>query len=167
MRAFTARFIKGRARQLFFTCDIENTASTAGFIKNPNNYKCLWDTGATSTAISINLAQKLKLLPVGKINITHGGGSHLANKYLVNVHLPNGVCVKDVVVMELPLNDFDVIIGMDIITLGDFSITNVNGNTVFSFRIPSTKEIDYVAETNASKSVKKPNSNWRKKGKRS
>jgi len=40
--------------------------------------------------------------------------------------------------------DFDLIIGKDVITQGDFSITNVDGNTCISFRILSIKEIDYV-----------------------
>lgn len=49
-------------------------------------------------------------------------------------------------VSEAELNGFDVLIGMDIITLGDCSITNVNGKTVFSFRIPSTETVDYVQQ---------------------
>lgn len=40
--------------------------------------------------------------------------------------------------------DTDFLIGMDIITLGDFAVTNVNGKTVFSFRYPSCEKIDYV-----------------------
>lgn len=35
---------------------------------------------------------------------------------------------------------------MDIITYGDFSITNYNGRTTFSFRIPSVNEVDFVSE---------------------
>ena len=44
-------------------------------------------------------------------------------------------------------DDIDVLIGMDIIQHGDFSITNVNNKTTFSFRTPSMKEIDYVKES--------------------
>ncbi|MCY7409416.1 MAG: SEC-C domain-containing protein [Chitinophagales bacterium] len=33
---------------------------------------------------------------------------------------------------------------MDIIAMGDFSITNLDGNTCMSFRMPSLHEIDYV-----------------------
>ena len=36
---------------------------------------------------------------------------------------------------------------MDIIRHGDFSITNVNNKTTFSFRTPSVEEIDYVKES--------------------
>jgi len=37
---------------------------------------------------------------------------------------------------------------MDVITKGDFVITNFNGNTVFSFRVPSCECIDYVEQIN-------------------
>ena len=51
--------------------------------------------------------------------------------------------------MESP--GLEVILGMDVITQGDFSITNLNGNTVFSFRVPSLHRLDYVAEINSAK----------------
>ena len=35
---------------------------------------------------------------------------------------------------------------MDIINLGDLSITNKNQNTILSFRIPSQKHVDYVED---------------------
>lgn len=68
--------------------------------------------------------------------------------YLVNIGLPNGVYFVDVKVTKAGLIGTDVLIGMDIITLGDFVITNKNGNTVFSFRTPSLSEIDYVKQHN-------------------
>jgi preprotein translocase subunit SecA len=37
---------------------------------------------------------------------------------------------------------------MSIITLGDFALTNADGNSTFSFKVPSTKTIDYVKEIN-------------------
>jgi hypothetical protein len=46
---------------------------------------------------------------------------------------------------------FEAIIGMDIITQGDFSITNVGGETCMSFRTPSIRRVDYVAEAKAPK----------------
>ena len=44
------------------------------------------------------------------------------------------------------LNGIDFLIGMDIITLGDFSVTNLNGKTTFSFRYPSCETINYVKQ---------------------
>jgi uncharacterized protein YecA (UPF0149 family) len=46
------------------------------------------------------------------------------------------------------VGNFQVIVGMDVITLGDFSITNVSGLTMMSFRTPSLVAIDYVVEAN-------------------
>ena len=37
---------------------------------------------------------------------------------------------------------------MDIIGLGDFSITHCDGRTCMSFRLPSQERIDYVPQTN-------------------
>lgn len=40
----------------------------------------------------------------------------------------------------------DALIGTDIISQGDFSVTNRDGKTVVSFGVPSIKHHDYVAE---------------------
>jgi len=40
-----------------------------------------------------------------------------------------------------------LLIGMDIIGLGDFAVTNTNDKTTFSFRIPSVQEIDFIPDT--------------------
>ena len=39
------------------------------------------------------------------------------------------------------LSDYEVVIGMDIISRGDFVFTNHEGHSTFSFRIPSEEEI--------------------------
>ena len=41
------------------------------------------------------------------------------------------------------IGDYDVIIGMDIITLGDFVITNKDDQTWFAFRYPSSEHIEF------------------------
>jgi hypothetical protein len=77
------------------------------------------------------------------------GGQGQADTYLFNIYLPNGVMFPGVRVAEAQLvGDQDVLIGMDIITSGDFSVTNCEGQTCMSFRWPSLKRIDYVPETN-------------------
>ena len=40
----------------------------------------------------------------------------------------------------------DILIGMDIIGVGDFAVTNRDGKTKFSFRLPSRADIDFVVE---------------------
>ena len=72
----------------------------------------------------------------------------VCNVYLVDVVLRNNVTVKDIHVIEAELDNqnIDMLIGMDIIGLGDFAVTNVNGITKFTFRLPSVEEIDFVKQ---------------------
>jgi SEC-C motif len=51
-------------------------------------------------------------------------------------------------VTEGILGGFDVLIGMDIISQGDFAVTNFGGNTRFSFRVPSLEELDFNKKSN-------------------
>jgi len=41
------------------------------------------------------------------------------------------------------LTDTDMLIGMDVISLCDFAITNPGKQTKFSFQVPSTLDIDF------------------------
>jgi hypothetical protein len=128
---------------------------------DPNKYKdgqipfeliqknALWDTGATNSVITAATAQEMKLTPIGVVNVVHYGGVKQSNTYMVNMFLPNRVAITGVIVSEsgdIVGKGFDVIFGMDIITRGDFSITNVNNQTCMSFRFPSIATIDYVWE---------------------
>ena len=106
----------------------------------------LWDTGASGTVISKAVVDKLDLKPVGKSKVFHANGESIVNVYAINLFLPNQVGFQFVKVTEGVLSGFDLLIGMDIITTGDFSITNVGGKTTFSFRVPSVKEVDFVSE---------------------
>ena len=115
----------------------------------------LWDTGATNTCISNAVAQSLKLISTGRSEIHTPSGSKIINTYLVNVILPNHVRIENAVVFGSDIGDqnLDVLIGMDIISLGDFSITQYGGNTTFSFCYPSIKPIDYVSQLKAQQLV--------------
>ena len=113
----------------------------------PKMWRGLWDTGASKSSINKRIADDLSLIPVGNINISTANGVVPVNTYFVDVGLPNGVTVKNVLVSCADLgDDIDILIGMDIIRHGDFSVTNVNNKTTFSFRTPSIQEIDYVKE---------------------
>ena len=73
-----------------------------------------------------------------------------AEVYLVNIGLPNGVGFLHVQVTKGTIAPgVDVLIGMDIINQGDFTVTNKGGITVFSFRYPSAIHIDFVKEFQA------------------
>lgn len=108
----------------------------------------IWDTGATNTSISQEVAKKLNLQPIGKAPVVSAGTKYISNIYKVDILLPQKVTVVDLRVTEaLSINESEILIGMDIIALGDFSITNAGGKTCCSFRMPpDIKHIDYVAE---------------------
>jgi uncharacterized protein YchJ len=61
--------------------------------------------------------------------------------------LPNKVIIPDIKVLSGDFQGYDIIIGMDIITLGDFALTNFEGKTKCSFRMPSMMEIDFVKKS--------------------
>lgn len=112
--------------------------------------KALWDTGASKSVLSVDFVKALGLTPVGTREVHHGDGKSVRNTYLVNFGLPNGVQVTGVLATEFPAshNHFSVLVGMDVIKLGDFAITHVGGKTCASFRTPSCETIDYVVEAN-------------------
>ena len=45
--------------------------------------------------------------------------------------------MTNVEVMESDFEDYDVIVGMDVITFGDLLVTNADDKTIFQFRTPS------------------------------
>jgi len=112
--------------------------------------KALWDTGATGSVITKDTGAKLGLKPISMVQVTHAGGTSYQNQFLVNIRLPNNVIIPAVKVTECHDNvgNFGAIIGMDIITAGDFALTNINGKSRFTFRIPSLASIDFVKEAN-------------------
>ena len=108
------------------------------------NFKAIWDTGATASVITQKIVDALHLVPTGMTQVHHAHGKTMAEVYLVNVGLPNRVAFSGVRVTKGDLASCDVLIGMDIISQGDFAVSNHQGKTTFSFRIPSVEETDYV-----------------------
>jgi hypothetical protein len=106
--------------------------------------RALWDTGAMSTAITPALAKKLGLKVVSRTKMTTPSGTSDCNQYFITLLLPNKVEIKDVLVLEAIPANCDILIGMDIIAMGDFAVSHFEGKTVFSFRIPSMQHIDFI-----------------------
>lgn len=125
-----------------------NPAAPPSTLPRSFNTEALWDTGASKSVVSPNVVSTLQLIPVGVANVSHPRGSSSSPTYLLNFGLPNKVGVAGVLVTEFsPISGgFQAIIGMDIICLGDFVVTNVAGKTCMSFRMPSVAQVDYVVE---------------------
>jgi predicted aspartyl protease len=109
----------------------------------------IWDTGATGSVISKQTIEKLGLAQTGFKVVSTANGTIRKKSYTIDIELPNKVLVQGLVATETEFlyGDCDALIGMDIITLGDFSITNHKGDTCFSFRIPSSHVIDYLTSS--------------------
>lgn len=105
-----------------------------------------WDTGASTSCISTRIAADLGLLPERKATVFSADSVTETNAYRVNIILPNGHVCDDILVFGVALknHNVDALIGMDIITQGDFSVSNYNGKTTFTFRIPSQGVIDFT-----------------------
>ncbi len=104
-----------------------------------HNARAIWDTGATCTVITKEFAKKISLIPSGKTEVTGiGHASELEDTYFVNVYLPNKVCIMNLKIVQVPriAGDADMLVGMDIIGAGDFSVYTENGKTVMTYRFP-------------------------------
>jgi len=146
-RALTTYF-DGRANKL-----LNKNVGVAIPIDGPNKkptsgYNAIWDTGATNSVITKKVVSDLSLKPFSKRKVSGLHGDKVVDVYYVDIFLQNGVCVDNVVVFSTESfgGDADILIGMDIISLGDFSVTQDKGRTVMSYRNPSIKKIDYVVE---------------------
>jgi len=105
----------------------------------------IWDTGASRSLIRPEIAAKLNLKPASKTFMdTPSDKSVPSNVYLINVYLPNRALIMAIQALEGTPNNCDMLIGMDVITMGDFAVTNLNGKTMYSFRMPSMTEIDFT-----------------------
>lgn len=107
-----------------------------GSDKEPVVCEAVWDTGSFTTVISPSVVKALELVPMGKSVVHTANGAYLANRYSVDVMLPNGMLIQGVAVSEAALEVCDALVGMDIISMGDFLVTN-KGSTRFAFRVPS------------------------------
>lgn len=68
----------------------------------------------------------------------------MAYTYLIALELPNKLIIPGILVngAKLP-SDINMLIGMDLINMGDFAVTNYAGKTMLSFRMPSIQQIDF------------------------
>ena len=88
----------------------------------------------------------MRLKPTGMKEVHGVHGKELVETFLINIGLPNNVAFVNMEVTLGKLAGAHMLIGMDIITRGDFSITNVGDRTVFSFRVPSLATVDFVKQ---------------------
>jgi len=114
-------------------------------------FVAIWDTGASGTVISQKVINECGLKPISIAMVNTANDTRLSSVYFASIFLPNHVYFPQLRVIEGTISEADVLIGMDIITRGDFAVTNSDGRTTFSYRWPSTKRIDFVEESRKAK----------------
>ncbi len=143
---------------------IEKCIKTYVTLKNIHTGKeiktlAIWDTGATDSVITRSAASSLGLKPVSKTIVNGVHGAKEVNVYYINITLHNDQITLNSQVTECEelSSDFSTgcLIGMNIISKGDFAITNFNGQTTMSFRVPSQQRIDFVRGLKESKPIVK------------
>jgi len=101
--------------------------------------EAIWDTGAMSTCIKPALWKRLKLRPLesGRTKFAGIGGIVESDVSFVALLLTSKLIIEccPVYVADFP-GDADILIGMDIIGMGDFAVCNTNDITSFSFVVP-------------------------------
>lgn len=149
--SFTTTASGGLLRVLKNQCGISQAVDPSGGGQLPPvvQFDAIWDTGATNSVITQAVVDACGLAPISMAQ-THGvHGSELAEVYLVNIYLPNRVAFASITVTKGNLHEAQILIGMDLISQGDFAVTNHGGLTKFSFRVPSMRHIDFVEEHRA------------------
>lgn len=112
----------------------------------------IWDTGASNSCITDRIATKLQLQQIAIESVSTANGTTLQPVYLIALAIRGDdahMALQMVKVSAMPgIEQADMLIGMDIITLGDFAVTNKDGKTWMSFRCPSTAHTDYGSQSN-------------------
>ena len=119
---------------------INNQLLADAFIIQDNkiktSVKILFDTGATVSAIIERVAKQLNLIPISKTRLQTPTGLSIVNIYEVNLIIPlnkNEINFEQKIkALEIADNvDFDIIIGMDIISKGCLIVSD----NIFIFNI--------------------------------
>jgi hypothetical protein len=125
--------------------DVLSNPQKSGLMLN-----ALWDTGANCSCIKPDIAKKLGIdKNIVTLRMVTGVNSETQEKPVYKVGsliLPNNVNIPNFHLTESNIaSSADILIGMDLILNGDFSITNYGGKTVFCFSMPPhEKHMDLV-----------------------
>ncbi|MBQ9007348.1 MAG: retroviral-like aspartic protease family protein [Atopobiaceae bacterium] len=138
VRSFTSTIV-GRSQKLVNEVAI-------GFGGSKVHVPALWDTGATNTCIAQEIADAMGLESAGVMTMKTPSGMLEVPVYRIDLLLPNNVGISDLPVCgsEIGKQEIGVLVGMDVITFGDFAVSFHDGLTRFTFRVPSIEHADFA-----------------------
>lgn len=126
----------------FFTVEVAPRIYAIKVSVNNIEANAIIDTGATMSAISKNLAEKSSAVKRGVSCVLGVHSTSHVNKYSACLALPNGILFEDIKLVEInSLGTFDVLLGTDILSKGDFAVSKQLGKIYFSYRTPSADNL--------------------------
>lgn len=108
---------------------------------NPYALYALWDTGADRSCIKSTAAVRLGMHSsfAGRVDVEGVNSPEQSRRVYKGVLvLPNNICFVEQKLVDVDFwhGKADILIGMDIISQGDFAILNGGGSTTFTFARP-------------------------------
>lgn len=131
----------GLLRVLKTPCHVSRSFDPAKGLPDcaPIQFEAIWDTGAATSVITQRVVDACGLRPMRTGYLRGMEGVQKTELYLVNIYLPGNMAFHELPAIKgnPPKGWWNVLIGMDIISSGDFSVTNRGSRTEFSFRVHS------------------------------
>jgi predicted aspartyl protease len=147
-RSFTVKSANGLLSSLATPCHVSQGFNPATEARDcPRiQFQAMWDTGCTKSVITPRVVEACGLKPIRTIKpilIQGVDGYERSAAYVVNIYLPDKITAREFTVVLKNPGDvwWDVLIGLDIISAGHFSVRNVEGKTEWSFSIPSKDRV--------------------------
>lgn len=103
------------------------------------SFRALWDTGASHSVITKAVAEEVDLSAFRFAPVCGVHGSKEVPFYMIDVTLPGDLVIRNLPVAgceKLGEIEVSALIGMDIISQGEFVVSNRNGLTSMSFHLP-------------------------------
>ena len=140
-RSFTVKSQQGLLSSLGTPCHVSKDYDP---LKKESEYQfhANWDTGSSTSVITQRVVDACGLKPL-RNGFTQGvHGIKESQSYVVNLYLPRKIAIRELTVVRANPGNvwWDVLIGMDIISAGTFTVVNVNSNIEWTFSISAGED---------------------------
>lgn len=106
---------------------------------NITEFKCdtaMWDTGSSVTLISERIAAELGLVHTGTTIVSgFDGRTSRANTYRIDLRFTDDISINFIEAVSTPSPFFDLLIGMDVISQGNFHVDSIAKQPQLSFEV--------------------------------
>lgn len=131
--------IKSNSSRVITPCCVEVSGYKRLESSKRTEFMCdsaMWDTGASVTLISERVASELGLVVTGTTIISgYDGKKKRANTYRIDLKFTDDLHVCFVEAVETPSPFFDLLIGMDVISQGNFHVDSIADPPIVSFEM--------------------------------